>query len=121
MVSRPVEISVHDLALILANAPEVVPPARPDLQLIDVREPEEMAIAALPGFELLPLSEFAQWSPQITEKYNPDQETLVLCHHGIRSEQMAHWLVNAGFSNVKNIVGGIDAYARLVDPAIPRY
>ncbi|WP_228015963.1 rhodanese-like domain-containing protein [Synechocystis salina] len=92
-----------------------------DRQLIDVREPHEVEIAALPGFETLSLSEFAHWSDNIQERYKPDQETVVLCHHGIRSDQMAHWLVDQGFSKVKNVVGGIDAYSRLIDATIPRY
>ncbi len=48
-------------------------------------------------------------------------ETLVLCHHGIRSAQMCQWLVDQGFTNVKNIMGGIDAYSILVDPSVPQY
>ncbi|PLZ34411.1 rhodanese-related sulfurtransferase, partial [Fischerella thermalis WC559] len=54
-------------------------------------------------------------------RLDPDAETLVLCHHGIRSAQMCQWLVNQGFTNVKNISGGIDAYSMLVDPSIPVY
>ncbi|MCT0253076.1 MULTISPECIES: rhodanese-like domain-containing protein [unclassified Synechocystis] len=114
MTSMPSEISVQDLALMLADPSG-------DRQLIDVREPHEVEIAALPGFETLSLSCFAQWSGTIQERYNPDKETVVLCHHGIRSDQMAHWLVDQGFSKVKNVVGGIDAYSRLVDATIPRY
>ncbi len=114
MDSMPLEISVQDLALILANSTG-------DLQLIDVREPHEAEIASLPGFDLLPLSDFAQWSSTVKERYSQEKETIVLCHHGIRSDSMAHWLVDLGFSKVKNIVGGIDAYSRLVDSTIPRY
>lgn len=107
-------ISVQDLALKLAH-PD------PELQLIDVREPHEVAIAALPGFDVLSLSTFADWSPTISERYHPEKETLVLCHHGIRSERMSQWLASVGFSCVKNVVGGIDAYARIVDSQLPRY
>ncbi|MEY2985353.1 MAG: hypothetical protein RLZZ568_1970 [Cyanobacteriota bacterium] len=114
MTYHPVEISVQELALKLTQ-PD------PDLQLIDVREPHEVEIAALPGFDVLPLSEFAQWSGTITQRYSPEKETLVLCHHGIRSDQMCHWLAKLGFSEVRNIVGGIDAYARLIDRQLPRY
>jgi rhodanese-related sulfurtransferase len=114
MVSMPIEISVQDLALILSSP-------KGDRQLIDVREPHEAEIVSLPGFDLLPLSDFAQWSSTVKERYSPEKETIVLCHHGIRSDRMAHWLVDLGFSQVKNIVGGIDAYSRLVDPSLPRY
>jgi len=91
------------------------------LQLIDVREPDEIAIAYLKGFENLPLSEYAQWSDKILTRFQPEAETLVLCHHGVRSAQMCQWLVDLGFTNVKNITGGIDAYSLRIDPKIPRY
>lgn len=108
------QISVEELAQRLVESPE-------GLQLIDVREEQEVAIAHLEGFENLPLSEFAEWSDQIPTRFDPNAETLVLCHHGSRSAQMCQWLVNQGFTNVKNIAGGIDAYSQLVDPSIPQY
>jgi rhodanese-related sulfurtransferase len=72
-------------------------------------------------FEVLPLSEFAEWSTTISQDFDPQVETLVLCHHGMRSAQMCAWLVRQGFENVKNILGGIAAYSELVDRSIPRY
>ncbi|GAA6623662.1 rhodanese-like domain-containing protein [Scytonema sp. NUACC26] len=93
----------------------------PNLQLVDVREPQEVAIASIDGFVNLPLSQFASWGEQIQTLLNPHAETLVLCHHGIRSAQMCQWLIAQGFTNVKNIAGGIDAYSHLVDPSIPQY
>jgi len=91
------------------------------LQLVDVREPDEIELAALPGFVAFPLSEFAEWSGEIDDRLNRDTETLVLCHHGVRSAQMCQWLSDRGFTNVKNIVGGIDAYSMVVDRTVPRY
>ncbi|MEG4229891.1 rhodanese-like domain-containing protein [Microcoleus sp. N9_B2] len=91
------------------------------LQLVDVREPYEIELAALPGFVAFPLSEFAEWSGEIDARLDRDKETLVLCHHGVRSAQMCHWLATQGFTNVKNIVGGIDAYSMVVDRTVPRY
>ena len=91
------------------------------LQLVDVREPYEIELAALPGFAAFPLSEFAEWSAEIDDRLNRDTETLVLCHHGVRSAQMCQWLSDRGFTNVKNIVGGIDAYSMVVDRTVPRY
>lgn len=108
------EISVKQLATRLVDRTD-------EVQLIDVREPQEIALAHLEGFDNLPLSEFAQWSDTIHTRFNPDTETLVLCHHGIRSAQMCHWLLSQGFTNVKNIAGGIDAYSAIVDRTIPRY
>ncbi|MDX1977504.1 MAG: rhodanese-like domain-containing protein [Pseudanabaenaceae cyanobacterium bins.68] len=107
------QLRVQDLPRYLSGDPKA--------QLIDVREPEEVAIAWIPGFEVLPLSEFAQWSTQIHQKFEPEIETLVLCHHGVRSAQMCNWLVSQGFTQVKNISGGIAAYALVVDSSIPQY
>lgn len=108
------QISVEDLAQRMAESRET-------LQLIDVREPEEIAIACIEGFEVLSLSQFNDWSPKIKERLNSDGETYVICHHGMRSAQMCQWLRSQGFTNVKNITGGIEAYACLVDPSLPRY
>ncbi|MGB0563291.1 MAG: rhodanese-like domain-containing protein [Spirulinaceae cyanobacterium] len=107
-------ISVRQLATLLADPPEA-------LQLIDVREPEEVAIAALPEFTVLSLSQSAAWAGEIQQRLNPNAPTYVLCHHGVRSAQMCHWLRSQGFENVTNISGGIDAYAAEVDATVPRY
>ena len=93
----------------------------PGIQLVDVREPQEVAIASIEGFVNLPLSQFAEWGDQIPTRFDPHAETLVLCHHGIRSAQMCQWLADQGFTNVKNIAGGIDAYSTFVNPSIPHY
>lgn len=114
--SQPIsQISVTELAERLNSD------SAPELQLLDVREPEEVAIAYLPGFEVLPLSQFAAWADALHTRFHPDVETLVICHHGIRSAQMCQWLRNQGFTNVKNITGGIDAYATVVDASVPKY
>jgi len=93
----------------------------PALQLIDVRESEEVAIASIANFDVLPLSQFARWADTILVRFDPHVETLVMCHHGIRSAQMCQWLQQQGFTNVKNVAGGIDAYSLAVDSTIPRY
>ncbi|MBO0348766.1 rhodanese-related sulfurtransferase [Phormidium pseudopriestleyi FRX01] len=111
---RLAQISVQEFADRLSSTPS-------GLQLIDVREPHEVEIAAIPEFTILPLSEFSQWSGEIYKHLDPEKETLVLCHHGIRSAQMCQWLQTQGFTQVKNISGGIDAYSQLVDPTVPRY
>jgi rhodanese-related sulfurtransferase len=113
--NQPVaQISVEELASRLAENTQ-------GLQLLDVREPQEVAIAHIEGFEVLPLSEFAEWSEQVPTRFDPQTETVVMCHHGMRSAQMCQWLMQQGFTNVKNLVGGIDAYSMLVDPTIPQY
>jgi rhodanese-related sulfurtransferase len=108
------EISVQEFAEYLAQVE--TPP-----QLIDVREPEEAAIAQIEGFTLYPLSQYQDWSEPILQTLDPNAETFVLCHHGMRSAQMCQWLRQQGFIHVRNITGGIDAYSCLVNPAIPRY
>ncbi len=106
------EISAADLAERLGSE---------ELQLVDVREPEEVAIAALPNCIYLPLSQYPDWGEQIFSYLDPSRETVVLCHHGMRSAQMCQWLQRQGFELTKNLAGGIDAYARFVDPSLPRY
>eukprot|EP00270_Netrium_digitus_P014893 TRINITY_DN5145_c0_g1_i1.p1 TRINITY_DN5145_c0_g1~~TRINITY_DN5145_c0_g1_i1.p1 ORF type:complete len:351 (+),score=55.88 TRINITY_DN5145_c0_g1_i1:42-1055(+) len=92
-----------------------------EVQLIDVREPHEISIASIRGFQAFPLSEFQRWAPSMSEELDMDKDTLVICHHGVRSNQAAHWLLQQGFNKVYNIVGGIDAWSREVDESIPRY
>jgi rhodanese-related sulfurtransferase len=108
------EITVEALAQRIAEADT-------PLQLIDVREPQEIAIAALPNFQVFPLSQSAEWTATLPTQLDPHRETYVMCHHGMRSAQMCQWLTQQGFTNVKNIVGGIDAYALAVDSSLPRY
>jgi rhodanese-related sulfurtransferase len=108
------EITVTELAAKLADVDR-------QYQFIDVREPQELALVSLPRFINLPLSEHADWSPQIYTRLDKDIETLVLCHHGMRSAQMSQWLVERGFTHVSNIIGGIDAYSHHVDRSLPRY
>ncbi len=109
------EISVEELSHHLTEG------STENLQLVDVREPNEIEIASINGFLNLPLSQAQQWSQEIEQYLEPETETLVLCHHGMRSAQMCQWLINQGFTNVKNITGGIDAYSVLVDQDVPRY
>lgn len=109
-INQPIaQISVTELA-------ERMQQAEPPLQLIDVREPEEVETAQVEGFVNLPLSQFTEWSGQIQTQFDPQAETLVLCHHGVRSAQMCQWLQGQGFTQLKNIVGGIEAYSLQVDP-----
>jgi rhodanese-related sulfurtransferase len=107
------EITVSEFAQRLTQADQP--------QLIDVREPFELELAALPDFQNLPLSQFETWSPRIAVDFDPHAETYVLCHHGVRSAQMCQWLQQNGFTHVINIQGGIDAFARRVDRSLPLY
>jgi len=111
------QITVHDLQQILqTQTPE-------SLQLIDVREPQELAIANLDhlGFCHYPLSQYQTWSETILAELDPQSPTYVLCHHGVRSAQMSQWLIQQGFTQVRNIIGGIDAWSCQIDPQVPLY
>jgi len=112
--------SVHELSELLASATTDASLLE-DYQLIDVREPWEADIASLPGFQLLPLSRFEEWGPNLSQQLDPSKETVVLCHHGVRSMQAASYFTQHGFKRVKNVSGGIDAYSRGVDPSVPQY
>ena len=107
------EIDVNQLATLIASDTSI--------QLIDVRERNEENLASIPGFDLYPLSEFEQWSDKILTELKSEAETVVICHHGMRSAQLCQWLSMRGFSNVKNVTGGIDAYSRMVDSSVRRY
>ncbi len=85
--------------------------------LLDVREPWEFAICHLDGSELVPMRQIPAWA----ENANPEQEIVVICHHGIRSRQVAMYLESRGFRNVINLAGGVEAWAREVDPQMATY
>lgn len=85
--------------------------------LLDVREPWEFERARIEGSELIPLMRLPQHAGQL----DPAREIVVICHHGVRSQQAAHFLEQNGFNNVINLVGGINAWSREVDPQIPVY
>ncbi len=108
------EISVEELANLLQSHPN-------DVQFVDVREPRELEMSSLPGFHNLPLSQYEEWSTDIHTRLDADKETVVMCHHGMRSAQMCQWLMSQGFDKVKNVTGGIDAYSLLIDSSVPRY
>lgn len=108
------EITVEELAQLLQESPN-------DVQFIDVREPRELELTSLPGFQSFPLSEYEEWSTDIHSRLSADKPTVVMCHHGMRSAQMCQWLMSQGFSQVSNVTGGIDAYSAIVDPSTPRY
>uniref|UniRef100_A0ACD5YYJ2 Uncharacterized protein n=1 Tax=Avena sativa TaxID=4498 RepID=A0ACD5YYJ2_AVESA len=92
-----------------------------EAQLIDVREPDEVEKASLPGFKVLPLRQFGTWGPVMADEYDPQKDTYVLCHHGMRSMQVAKWLQSQGFQKIYNVAGGIHAYSVKADSSIPTY
>lgn len=101
---RPAELVAH---LQAGHAPA----------LLDVREPWEWSLCRLPGAILIPMGEL----PARLQELNNDAETVVICHHGVRSFHAARYLETTGFGDVINLSGGVAAWAGEVDPAMPRY
>jgi rhodanese-related sulfurtransferase len=87
------------------------------LLLLDVREPSEFKYASIPNSVLIPLQQI----PNRLTELDPKQSIVVICHHGMRSQQAAHYLVHSGFENMFNLTGGIDAWSCQCDSSVPRY
>ena len=87
--------------------------------LLDVRTPIEHEMAQLEGSTLIPLQSLPDSLGQLEDWR--DKEVVCMCHHGMRSAQAQQILLDAGFSKVINMTGGIDAYSLDVDPNVPRY
>ena len=85
--------------------------------VLDVREPAEIAIARMPGAIEIPMNEV----PRRLEEIPSEREVVVVCHHGMRSAQVASFLVDRGRTGVLNLSGGIDAWSLQVDPSVRRY
>ena len=90
---------------------------REKLVLLDVREQWEYNLAKIEGSVLIPLATL----PGSLEKLDPQAEIIAYCHHGMRSADATAFLLQQGFSNVKNLIGGIDAWSLQVDVSVPRY
>ncbi|MGH8647492.1 MAG: rhodanese-like domain-containing protein [Gammaproteobacteria bacterium] len=85
--------------------------------LLDVREDWEYQICHIEGSRNYPVSQV----PALLEELDPNARTVVICHHGVRSQHVAEFLERSGFSDVCNLEGGIDAWAREIDPRMPKY
>ena len=85
--------------------------------LLDVRQDWEYDICHLQNSTLIPMAQL----PAKLEALDKTRETVVICHHGIRSRMMAHYLNSAGFENVINLSGGVDQWAKTVDPEMEKY
>ncbi len=88
-----------------------------DIQLIDVRQPDEHALASIEGAKLIPLNELHLRVNEL----DTANTIIVHCHHGPRSQQAVQILEKFGFKKLKHIPGGIDAWATDVDPEMARY
>jgi rhodanese-related sulfurtransferase len=85
--------------------------------LLDVREPWELEACRIPDTIHVPMREI----PARLSELNAEADTVVICHHGVRSMRVAQFLEQQRFARVYNLTGGVDAWARTVDPAMPTY
>lgn len=104
-------LSVRELAEWLADDERAKP------QLVDVREPWEFRICRIEGSLPVPM----QTVPARLAELDPDRSVVCVCHHGGRSQLVASFLARHGFADVYNLAGGVDAWARQVDTAMPTY
>jgi rhodanese-related sulfurtransferase len=86
--------------------------------LLDVREPWEWEASRLEGAKLIPMGDIPTRAHQ---ELDPEDHIIVMCHHGMRSLSVANWLRQQGFEKVQSMRGGIDGWARTVDPKVPLY
>ncbi len=103
-------ISTTELAGLLKSEPGA-------LVLLDVREDDERATAAIEPSLHIPMNSVADRLSELPR----DRRIVVYCHHGGRSFAVASYLETEGFENVTNLTGGIDEWSRIVDPKVPRY
>lgn len=106
----PLEVEVDAAASLLERHPD-------QTLLVDVREPFELGICRIDGSRDIPLGQLAAQADSLPT----DRHLLVLCHHGNRSFHATQYLRSRGFPRVSNVAGGIDAWARELDPSLRRY
>ena len=105
------QISAPELARLLEE------PGGDAIQLLDVREDWEFELGHLPASTHVPM----QRIPAEIGRLDPQRPLVCICHHGMRSMQVAMYLSHQGFNRVLNLAGGIDAWSREVDPSCPAY
>jgi rhodanese-related sulfurtransferase len=86
--------------------------------LLDVREPWEFETARIAGARLIPMADVPARAHQ---ELDPDEDIIVVCHHGVRSMNVTVWLRQQGFERAQSMRGGIDAWSRQVDGKVPMY
>ena|ERR1700739_2815143 len=86
--------------------------------LLDVREPAEWEMARIEGAKRIPMGDVPARAHQ---ELDPEEHIIVVCHHGVRSLTVTNWLRQQGFEKVQSMRGGIDGWARTVDPKVPLY
>ena len=86
--------------------------------LLDVREAWELEKAQLANSRNIPMGDVPT---RANQELDPDEHIVVVCHHGVRSLSVTNWLRQQGFEKVQSMRGGIDGWARTVDPKVPLY
>ena len=86
--------------------------------ILDVREPWEYEAARIEGSTLIPMGDIPS---RAFHELDPEARIVTVCHHGVRSMNVAVWLRNQGFENAQSLRGGINAWSIEVDSTIPRY
>ncbi len=105
-----IEITTEELKALLDN--------KAGVEVLDVREPWEIETASLAGSTNIPMNDIPA---RFKEELDPQKHVVVVCHHGVRSMNVTAWLRQQGFENVQSLRGGIDRWAREIDPKIPLY
>jgi rhodanese-related sulfurtransferase len=86
--------------------------------LLDVREAWECEKARLEGAKNIPMGDIPT---RAHRELDPEEHLVVMCHHGVRSLTVVNWLRQQGFEKAQSMRGGIDGWARTVDPKVPLY
>ena len=89
-----------------------------DLTVLDVREPWEVEVASIADSKHIAMGDIPA---RFNQELDPDNHIVVLCHHGVRSMNVTAWLRQQGFEKVQSLQGGIDRWARQIDPSVPVY
>lgn len=109
-MSLDYELSAGELKALMDGAANLV--------LLDVREPWEYEAARIAGSKHIPMGDVPA---RFNQELDPESHIVVVCHHGVRSMNVTAWLRQQGFEKVQSLRGGIDRWAREIDPSVPLY
>lgn len=104
------EITPHELKPLLETNSDIV--------VLDCREPWEFETAQIAGSHHIPMNEIPA---RFQQELDAEKHIVVVCHHGVRSMNVTMWLRRQGLEKVQSLSGGIDLWARLIDPTVPLY
>ncbi len=92
--------------------------ANSDVVVLDCREPWEFETARIENSQHIPMNDIPA---RFSEELDPEKHIVVICHHGVRSMNVTVWLRQQGLEKVQSLRGGIDRWARQIDPRVPVY